>query len=455
TTGTTGQTLGLQGDYTDPTSDDVWMGARWYNGTDASFRSRDTVFGELTTPISLNRYTYGHASPLNYWDPNGRSVVGLGWRTEWLEDGGGSSTNTSKGGGSSSSAGSSGAAAPAGYQAPEDARDLTGITNFQSQSVAPATTSQAIPSIELVELTLNDSQLDFIAQFLEGHSALPTDWQSGSDLEQYRYFAWTVLANGNQTSLSYDEFKSLRVADWTYQFETSSTQAFEEIVQADCNSAGWPWACENKDALTQGLLLVTGGALTVASLGGGAMLAGATGLELVAGGTSVGVLGGGGFEMIHQGINGGGSIDTQAIQSMMIQGGVLGGLASGAMAWLSRPAVTATNTPGRLPTAETWGRLDTLDDHFLRHGADFGASTADEYAGLASDFFESGIARGLPTRIDPKTGMIRIYDPGANTFGSFNPSGTTATFFKPDPVIHGFPTNWDYWLAQPGGSPWP
>ncbi|MCP4308337.1 MAG: hypothetical protein GY788_26345, partial [bacterium] len=40
----------------------------------------------------------------------------------------------------------------------------------------------------------------------------------------------------------------------------------------------------------------------------------------------------------------------------------------------------ATNTPGRLPTAETWGRLDTLDDHFLRHGADFGASTADEYA---------------------------------------------------------------------------
>jgi pyocin large subunit-like protein len=64
--------------------------------------------------------------------------------------------------------------------------------------------------------------------------------------------------------------------------------------------------------------------------------------------------------------------------------------------------LVATNGAGRLPAAETWGRIDTLDDHFLRHGADFGASTADEYAALASDFFESGIARGLPTRSIPR-----------------------------------------------------
>jgi RHS repeat-associated protein len=51
--------VGFQGDYTDPASGEVWMGARWYSGADAVFRSRDTVFGELRTPISLNRYTYG------------------------------------------------------------------------------------------------------------------------------------------------------------------------------------------------------------------------------------------------------------------------------------------------------------------------------------------------------------------------------------------------------------
>ncbi|MCP4305640.1 MAG: hypothetical protein GY788_12320 [bacterium] len=50
------------------------MGARWYNGADAAFRSRDSVFGELTTPISLNRYTYAWATPLMYWDPDGHYI---------------------------------------------------------------------------------------------------------------------------------------------------------------------------------------------------------------------------------------------------------------------------------------------------------------------------------------------------------------------------------------------
>lgn len=74
TTGGGGSPLGFQGDYTDPTFGEVWMGARWYSPTDAGFRSRDTVFGELTTPISLNRYTYSHNNPLLYWDPNGQSI---------------------------------------------------------------------------------------------------------------------------------------------------------------------------------------------------------------------------------------------------------------------------------------------------------------------------------------------------------------------------------------------
>jgi RHS repeat-associated protein len=63
---------GFQGDYTDPISGEVWMGARWYAPNDAAFTTRDTVFGELETPISLNRYTYAHANPLLYFDPDGR-----------------------------------------------------------------------------------------------------------------------------------------------------------------------------------------------------------------------------------------------------------------------------------------------------------------------------------------------------------------------------------------------
>ncbi len=113
----------------------------------------------------------------------------------------------------------------------------------------------------------------------------------------------------------------------------------------------------------------------------------------------------------------------------------------------------APNTALRLPTSQTWGRPNTLSDHFRRHGADFGARSADDYAGQASEFFQTGLQRGLPTKIDPKTGAIRIYDPSTNTFGAYNPSGTTRTFYRPDPSSHGYATNWDYWQAQPGYAP--
>ncbi len=71
-TGSFSSNLGFQADFTDPASGETWMGARWYSSADAVFRSRGTGFGELSTPVSLNRYTYGFASPLVFWDPDGR-----------------------------------------------------------------------------------------------------------------------------------------------------------------------------------------------------------------------------------------------------------------------------------------------------------------------------------------------------------------------------------------------
>ncbi|MDO8390244.1 MAG: RHS repeat-associated core domain-containing protein [Actinomycetota bacterium] len=65
--------IGFQGDVTDPTSGDVWMGARWYDPATGGFSSRDTVFGTIDNPISLNRYTYAQNDPLGMWDPDGRS----------------------------------------------------------------------------------------------------------------------------------------------------------------------------------------------------------------------------------------------------------------------------------------------------------------------------------------------------------------------------------------------
>ncbi|MGH9320413.1 MAG: hypothetical protein ACRD3V_11095, partial [Vicinamibacteria bacterium] len=92
-----------------------------------------------------------------------------------------------------------------------------------------------------------------------------------------------------------------------------------------------------------------------------------------------------------------------------------------------------------------WGKPGMLSDHFARHGADFGAKSADDYARMADDFFEQSQKAGLPTKIGPD-GTIRVYDPASNTFGSFNPNGTTKKFFKPS-------GGQAYWDRQPGGAP--
>jgi hypothetical protein len=84
----------------------------------------------------------------------------------------------------------------------------------------------------------------------------------------------------------------------------------------------------------------------------------------------------------------------------------------------------------------SWADKETLDDHFTRHGKDFQATSAADYAAKATAFFQRGVRDGLPTKIGPD-GTIRIYDPATNTFGSFGPDGITKTFYKPSS-----PTYW-------------
>jgi hypothetical protein len=90
-----------------------------------------------------------------------------------------------------------------------------------------------------------------------------------------------------------------------------------------------------------------------------------------------------------------------------------------------------------------WGNPETLQDHFDRHGSDFGSASATEYAQEAQEFLQLAEAEGFPTKVD-SSGIIRIYDPSTDTFGSYNPDGTTRTFFKPESST--------YWDRQPGIS---
>jgi hypothetical protein len=62
--------------------------------------------------------------------------------------------------------------------------------------------------------------------------------------------------------------------------------------------------------------------------------------------------------------------------------------------------LVAADSSLSLSTADSWGNPATLADHFARHGADFGATSADEYAAQASQFFQRSQAAGLPTKIN-------------------------------------------------------
>jgi len=66
--------MGFQSDWTDPTSSQVWMGARFYKPAPAMFTSRDTYDGVLSSPLSLNRYTYAEGDPIQNADPTGRTA---------------------------------------------------------------------------------------------------------------------------------------------------------------------------------------------------------------------------------------------------------------------------------------------------------------------------------------------------------------------------------------------
>lgn len=104
------------------------------------------------------------------------------------------------------------------------------------------------------------------------------------------------------------------------------------------------------------------------------------------------------------------------------------------------PAAKPTYTPP--PTSKTWGDKYSLQDHFNRHGADFGAKNPDDYAAKAWLFLQRAMDEGLPAKQDTSDGTIRVWDGKSHSFAAYNSDFTTKTYFKPN--------SGDYFTRQPG-----
>lgn len=105
------------------------------------------------------------------------------------------------------------------------------------------------------------------------------------------------------------------------------------------------------------------------------------------------------------------------------------------------PPRSTETAPAR--AGQSWGNPSSLPDHFARHGADFGARNANEYAQMAAQFLQRARTEGLPAKVD-NSGVLRVFDYRTGSFGAYNRDGTTKTFFKPG--------NSGYFARQPGRS---
>jgi len=107
----------------------------------------------------------------------------------------------------------------------------------------------------------------------------------------------------------------------------------------------------------------------------------------------------------------------------------------------SKTLASATQ-PRAPPTRETWGRMETLQDHYDRHGADFQSRSPDDYAAQAWSFLQRGKAGEVPMKWDESDDTLRVFDPQTRAFAAYNRDGSTKTFFRPN--------NPSYWQRQPG-----
>lgn len=76
TTGSSPVPLGFQSMLTDPVTGLVDMDFRNYDPVSGRFAAADNIVGDLSRPVTLNRYTYANGNPVDYFDPDGHFSIG-------------------------------------------------------------------------------------------------------------------------------------------------------------------------------------------------------------------------------------------------------------------------------------------------------------------------------------------------------------------------------------------
>jgi hypothetical protein len=93
---------------------------------------------------------------------------------------------------------------------------------------------------------------------------------------------------------------------------------------------------------------------------------------------------------------------------------------------------------------------ERLSEHFSDHGSDFGATTEAEYEQQAAQFLTDDnpqILEFTRTKGYRQVDTVR-FNPATDEFGAVTRDGTIRTYYRPNPEIHRFPTNLDYFNSE-------
>lgn len=88
-----------------------------------------------------------------------------------------------------------------------------------------------------------------------------------------------------------------------------------------------------------------------------------------------------------------------------------------------------------------------LQQHFENHGHEFGLATANEYLAMAERFLNGPMGPDMLDCERPQGGYFR-YDTVTDEYGAIRADGFIATYMIPDPLVHGLPTNLDYFESN-------
>jgi pyocin large subunit-like protein len=74
----------------------------------------------------------------------------------------------------------------------------------------------------------------------------------------------------------------------------------------------------------------------------------------------------------------------------------------------------------------------SFEDHYRKHGREFGAVSADEYLALAQRLRDAPVGGDILEIVREVDGVITRYDRSNQHFGAYNRDGTIRTFFIPN-----------------------